>query len=146
VWASARLCLVALALIIVEAVAALFFHALSSEVPYPPNMFGPRGFMVALGVVLGSAGDLIALRRPDNAIGWICLGGGSAAGFQGLAESYAFWALLDNEEHSALALWAAWICEWLWLFFIGAIALIPALFPMAAGAQRAGETCSSSVA
>jgi hypothetical protein len=123
------LALVALVLIFIEASGAVFFHALSSEVPIPPNVFEPRGFMALLAVLMGCAGTLLALRRGDNAIGWVLLGAGSVAGINGLAEGYAFWALLGRGETSGLALWAAWICEWVWLLFLGAIALIPALFP-----------------
>ena len=103
------LTLVALALIFVEAAGAVFLHALSSDAPIPPNMFGPRGFNPVLAVVMGPAGTLLALRRPGNAIGWILLGIGLVAGFEGLAEGYAFWALLGRGETSGLALWAAWI-------------------------------------
>ena len=123
------LALVALALIFVEAPAAVFFHALSSDVPIPPNVFEPRGFMTVLAIVMGSAGTLLALRRADNVIGWFLLAAGSVAGIQGLAEGYAFWALLGRGGTSGLALWAAWLCEWVWLVFLGSIALIPALFP-----------------
>jgi hypothetical protein len=127
-WAR-PLVLAALVLIFVQAAAAVFYHALSPDVPTPPNVFGPRGFMAALAVVLGSAGALIVLRRAGNAIGWICLGAGSVAAVNGLAEGYAFWALLERGQDSGLALWAAWICEWVWILFLGAIALVPALFP-----------------
>jgi hypothetical protein len=123
------LAVAALALILLQAATAALFHGLSSDVPIPPNMFGIRGYMAAFAVVLGCAGALIAQRRPNNAIGWICIGAGLLAGIQGVAEGYAFWAYLGRERPSGLGLWAAWIAEWVWLLFLGGIALVTALFP-----------------
>jgi hypothetical protein len=127
-WRGA-LVLTALALIYVQAAGAVLLHALSSEVLAPPNLFGPRGFMAAVGIAMGSAGALIVLRREGNAIGWICLGAGMVAAINGLAEGYAFWAFLGRAQNSGVALWAAWICEWIYLLFLGAVALVSALFP-----------------
>ncbi|MBA2313391.1 MAG: hypothetical protein H0V97_11425 [Actinobacteria bacterium] len=110
-------------------VAAILFHAFSWEVPTPPMLFGPRGFVTAFGFVLGASGMLIASRRPDNAIGWICLGAGLLATLNGLAEAYAFWGLLGRGHRPPLATWAAWMNEWIYLLYLGAIGLIAAIFP-----------------
>ena len=117
------------AVIAVLGVAAALFHALSWEVPTPPMLFGPRGFVAALGLVLGASGMVIASRRPANAIGWICLGAGLLATLNGLAEAYAFWALLGRGGAPPLALWAAWMNEWIYLLYLGALGLTAAIFP-----------------
>ncbi len=75
-------------------------------------------------------GALIASRRRDNAVGWICLGIGVMMAVTFIAGQYALYAL----ETSAGALpggsLAAWVGQWDWIVFVSLLSIyLVLLFP-----------------
>jgi hypothetical protein len=82
------------------------------------------GFIWAIAVVFAAVGVLIAARQPGNAIGWIFLAAGVAAGLGALSHSIAQYWVDGNGGPEALAKAAAWYGELSWIPFI----LMPATF------------------
>jgi len=75
-------------------------------------------------------GALIALRRPDNLIGWLLLWVGGQAGLLVLGASYARYALVYREGSFPGATLAAWIEAWAWFPLIMVIpTFLLLLFP-----------------
>ena len=81
-------------------------------------------FIWAIGLVFATAGVLIAVRQPRNAIGWIFLGAAVAAGLSSLAGSYADYWVDSGAGPEALGKTAAWYGELSWIPFI----LVPSTF------------------
>jgi hypothetical protein len=78
----------------------------------------------AIAIVFAGVGALIATRQPDNAIGWLFLGAGVAAGIAGLASSYADYWVDDRPGPALLGETAAWYGSLSWIPWI----LVPATF------------------
>jgi hypothetical protein len=78
----------------------------------------------AIAIVFAGVGALIAMRQPDNAIGWLFLGAGVAAGIAGLASSYADHWVDDRPGPALLGETAAWYGSLSWIPWI----LVPATF------------------
>lgn len=75
-------------------------------------------------------GALIAIRRPDNSIGWLLLGIGATAGLLTACMGYAAYGLVTNEGGAPGATLAAWFEAWLWFPLITTIpTFLPLLFP-----------------
>jgi hypothetical protein len=75
-------------------------------------------------------GALIAIRRPDNSIGWLLLGIGAIAGLLIACMGYAAYGLVTNKEGAPGATLAAWFEAWLWFPLITTIpTFLPLLFP-----------------
>ena len=75
-------------------------------------------------------GALIAIRRPDNSIGWLLLGIGAIAGLLVACMGYAAYGLVTNEGGAPGATLAAWFDAWLWFPLITTIpTFLPLLFP-----------------
>ncbi|HYX79452.1 MAG TPA: ATP-binding protein [Actinomycetota bacterium] len=87
---------------------------------------------VSLVMVVGfsTVGLLIASRQSRNAIGWIFLAVGLTWSASGLAQGYAYYALVTQRTASMLARLADWSGQWNWmpLTFLAPI-LIALLFP-----------------
>ena len=81
-------------------------------------------FIWAIALVFAGVGVLIASRHPDNAIGWIFLAAGVAAGLGALAHSFAEYWVDGNGGPEALGKAAALYGEVSWIPFI----LMPATF------------------
>jgi hypothetical protein len=56
------------------------FLVLGRSVPVLPNEFGVKGDSIALALLMGGVGLIIAVRLPRNAIGWIFCGLGIVSG------------------------------------------------------------------
>jgi hypothetical protein len=78
----------------------------------------------AIAIVFAGVGGLIATRQPDNAIGWLFLGAGVAAGVAGLASSYADYWVDDRPGPALLGETAAWYGSLSWIPWI----LVPSTF------------------
>jgi hypothetical protein len=78
----------------------------------------------AIAIVFAGVGALIATRKPDNAIGWLFLGAGMAAGIAGLASYYADYWVDDRPGPALLGETAAWYGSLSWIPWI----LVPATF------------------
>jgi signal transduction histidine kinase len=117
------------ALAVVLTLLGMVFVVLAWDAPRPRTIFGPRGYALAIGLVFAGTGAVLASRRPTNAIGWIICCGGVLAAIQGLAEAYAEWILIDLGERSTLAVWSAWLDEWLWMGPVASLGLLAAIYP-----------------
>jgi hypothetical protein len=82
------------------------------------------GFISAITLTFAVAGVLIATRQPSNAIGWIFLAAGVAAGVGALAGSYAEYWLESGEGSEALGEAAAVYTNLSWIPFV----LLPSTF------------------
>jgi hypothetical protein len=80
--------------------------------------------VAAIAIVFAGVGALIATRQPDNAIGWLFLGAGVAAGIAGLASSYADYWVDDRPGPALLGETAAWYGSLSWIPWI----LVPSTF------------------
>ena len=69
---------------------------------------GRAFFPWALGLGFATAGVLIAVRQPRNAIGWIFLGAAVTVGLGALAGSYADYWVDQGKGPEALGETAAW--------------------------------------
>jgi hypothetical protein len=75
-------------------------------------------------------GALIAVRRPRNPIGWLCLGFGLVGGSQVAAYSYAIHGLITDPGSLPGAVFAAWWAGWAASpVFAFVTSLLPLLFP-----------------
>jgi len=81
-------------------------------------------FIWAIALVFSAVGALIASRQPDNAIGWILLAAGVAAGLGELAHSFAEYWLAGKGGPEALGKAAALYASLSWMPFI----LLPVTF------------------
>ena len=81
-------------------------------------------FIWAIALVFAGVGALIASRHPDNAIGWIFLAAGVAAGLGALTHSFAQYWVDGNGGPDALGKAAALYGEVSWIPFI----VMPATF------------------
>ena len=79
-------------------------------------------------VVIAGVGALIALRRPENLIGWLILAAATLIAFTGAIEGYAS---SEGGPDSVPGGWlAVWIDSWLFFVWLGLIAFcLPLLFP-----------------
>ena len=81
-------------------------------------------FKWAITLAFAAVGGLIASRHPDNAIGWLFLGAGVAAGLGSLAASYAEYWIDSGAGPELLGKTAAWYAELSWIPWI----LVPTTF------------------
>ena len=88
---------------------------------------GDRGsglFLWAIALVFSAVGALIAARRPGNAIGWLFLGSGVAAGVAAVAGSYADYWVEARDGPALLGKTAALYGDLSWIPWI----LVPSTF------------------
>ncbi len=129
-WTSSRLAAWSLwvAAVSLSAVGAALV-LLTLDVAVPDN-WGFRGYWDIVAPTFATAGLLIALRQPRNAIGWILLAAACATGFGGFAQEYATYAVLVRPGALAGAVPVAWLASWSFAFFAGpTVMLVPQLFP-----------------
>lgn len=93
----------------------------------------PFAFPGAFGLVgagFAAVGAVIAIRRPHNPVGWLCLVSGVAAASAGLAQEYAGHTLLAAPGSLTGGRVAAWVASWAWVPSVAPVAtLLPLLFP-----------------
>jgi hypothetical protein len=88
---------------------------------YPPWLTSGLAYVIV--------GGLIVARRPANSIGWILSAGGLAGVISYAAAQYAIYALLTRPTDQFLAPEAAWLSNWLWLFWGSFYPLLILLYP-----------------
>jgi hypothetical protein len=93
-------------------VGAQFLDGLTQPTPDGPWL--EDLLLVAAFLAFPAMGTLVALRRPDNAIGWLLLWVGLQAGVLVLGASYARYALVYREGAFPGATLGAWIEAWGW--------------------------------
>jgi hypothetical protein len=94
-------------------IAAEFFDGVTR--PTPDGTWWEDLLLIVAFAAFPAMGTLVALRRPDNAIGWLLLGVGLQAGVLVLGASYARYALVYREGAFPGATLGAWIEAWGWL-------------------------------
>jgi signal transduction histidine kinase len=80
-------------------------------------------------LILGAVAALIAIRRPENPIGWLMLGAGIFGGLIDLTTNYAGFAVY---MHPGLpgGYWVYWVGQSIWLLLFDLLlVLIPMFFP-----------------
>ena len=110
-------------------IVGLTFLILAWDVPTLPTEFGPKGFTIPFTLTLGGVGALLALKRPENPIGWILSVLGVISAILGIATEYARWALIVRGGAPGGGPTAAWLVEWGWIPLVGGLAMIAAIFP-----------------
>ena len=77
-----------------------------------------------------AVGAAITLQRPENSIGWICLGIGMAVVFTLLNSVYAQYTLRTAPGSLPGGVIAGWIDSWSYMLFVGPLGtFLPLLFP-----------------
>jgi len=81
-------------------------------------------------VAYAAVGYLLAVRRPDNPIGWLLLGGVAIGGVFLICQSLADWLTRTRLDSELLRFLAYWPTNWLWLPLVSLTTTLPVLlFP-----------------
>src|SRR5918998_1015868 len=88
---------------------------------WPENTVIPISFSII--------GAIIASRLPANPLGWLYCAAAFIAAVVHLSAEYAIYALLAQPNSLPAGEALAWLTSWLWILFIGCIALSLLLFP-----------------
>ena len=92
------------------------------------TVYNPIAF-VPVSVAFPIVGVLIAVRKPSNAVGWLCLLTGLANSMSGFAGEYGLY-LLERAPDGSLAAFLAWFSYWSWVVYIVPIGVfLVLLFP-----------------
>jgi signal transduction histidine kinase len=98
-----------------------------------PHGLGPTADMIPAAftvVIAASVGWLIAVRRPNNLIGWFMLSAALSGVSLSIPSLYAGYALYVHPGSLGWALWVAWAGQITWLLlFDQLLVLIPMVFP-----------------
>ncbi len=84
---------------------------------------------VSVNVGVPVIGMVLALRRPENRIGWVFLAAGFALGMTQFGSAYAAHALRVEPGSLPAALFFGWLGNWLWPIPIGALPMLFLWFP-----------------
>src|ERR687885_2804882 len=100
---------------------ALYIPARSMQVPSSWGTGGDSGELIDLLPFLAFpvVGALIASRRPENSIGWICLAVGTLWMLGHVATAYGTYGLLARPGSVPFPAEVGWLGEWLWVPAIG---------------------------
>lgn len=93
----------------------------------PRSGFASPGFSGVVGLVTLSTGAVLAVRRPDNPIGWLFLAGGVSQAFLYVAAQLAVGGLVGGWPVPAAPL-VAWLQTWFWLPAVAALTVFPFLY------------------
>jgi len=94
----------------------------------PANVFAFRGAVELLTLAFALVGGLLALRRPENPIGWVFLAASFLSGVQVFAQEYTVFALAEGNVQGARI--GNWIDGFIWVPISGSIAIfVTVLFP-----------------
>ena len=74
-------------------------------------------------------GAIIASRLPANPLGWLFCAAASVSAVAHLSGEYAIYALIAQPDTLPEGKALAWLTSWVWILFIGCIALSLLLFP-----------------
>ena len=88
---------------------------------WPESIVIPIGFSII--------GAIIASRLPANPLGWLFCAAASVSAVAHLSGEYAIYALMAQPDTLPAGKALAWLTSWVWILFIGCIALSLLLFP-----------------
>lgn len=100
--------------------------AISSEWGSPYNLLAYLASSLATPIV----GALVASRRPENAVGWLCLAIGTAIAASGLSTQYGIYSLSTSPGSLPWGPEVAWFGNWSWILYVVPIGVfLVLLFP-----------------
>jgi len=108
------------ALAVVMSIGSLVLAAIPRVAPLP-DTYGFRGGAELIVASFAVTGAAIVLRRPRNAVGWICLICGAFGALSQLMGTYASYALLEPGGGRDAGLWAAWVADWTLTLTLGPV-------------------------
>ena len=117
-----------LALVLALTVATLVVDVITSDPSEPSESLTGTISLVIAFLAFAIVGALVASRQPRNAVGWLFLAAPLWAFAGAFAEEYSYRALVADPGEPA-GIVAAWVYDWAWFPALGAIVLVPALFP-----------------
>ena len=123
-WVAWSLCALSLA---VSAVSVVLLVLNRSQPSTPVYVFWLEN--TVLPISFSIIGAIIASRLPTNPLGWLFCAAASIAAVVHLSAEYAIYALLAQPDSLPAGEVLAWLTSWLWILFIGCIALSLLLFP-----------------
>lgn len=95
-----------------------------------PDTWGFRGYWALVAPIVATPGLLVALRRPDNPVGWLLLVAALSDAYGGFAQEYATYAVIVAPGSLPGALALAWVNSWSFgIFAVTLLVLVPLLFP-----------------
>ena len=124
VWLAWSLCALSLAL---TAVSVVLLGLNLSQPSTPVYVFWLEN--TVLPISFSIIGAIIASRLPANPLGWLFCAAAFIAAVVHLSAEYAIYALLAQPNALPAGEALAWLTSWLWILFIGCIALSLLLFP-----------------
>jgi signal transduction histidine kinase len=92
----------------------------------PANVFAFRGAVELLTLAFALVGGVLALRRPENPIGWIFLVASLLSGVQVLAQEFTVYALATGDLRGARI--GNWVDGFIWVPISGSVAIFVTLF------------------
>jgi hypothetical protein len=122
------LCLISIVLMAFLAVLSLAngSGAISTEWGTPYNLLAYLASALAVPIV----GALVASRRPENAVGWLCLAIGVFIAASGLATQYGIYSLTTKPDSLPWGPEVAWFGNWSWILYVVPIGVfLVLLFP-----------------
>ena len=115
-------------LVVLLTAATILADAATRDVPAESNNLAGNVLLILAFWVFAIVGALVASRQPHNAVGWLFLVAPVSAMVGAFAEKYAWRALVVHPgEPGGIVL--GWIYGWAWFPALGAILLVPLLFP-----------------
>jgi hypothetical protein len=109
--------------------AALIILIATRETPVPTS-WGFRGASEAFGIVCGTVGAIVAIRRPDNLNGWLFCAIGLLFALAALINEYLIAGVLVVPGGLPLTPLLGWLLAWLWVPPLAiAVIFLPLYFP-----------------
>ena len=120
--------------VLVLAIAALSVLMLAAGVlVIPPTEQTETELAVAFSafaLAFVAVGALVAVSRPDNAVGWLMLSAGATMSIPVVSGQYAGWVLFgDGGGALGAARLSAWLSTWLYILAAGALVCLLLAFP-----------------
>jgi hypothetical protein len=111
------------------AVAALLILIATRDTPVPTS-WGFRGASEAFGIVCGTVGAIVAIRRPENINGWLFCAIGFLFALAALINEYLIAGVLVVPGGLPLTTPLGWLLAWLWVPPLAiAVIFLPLYFP-----------------
>ncbi len=111
------------------AIVALLILLATRDTPVPTS-WGFRGASEAFGIVCGTVGAIVAIRRPDNIDGWLFCAMGFLFALAALINEYVIAGVLVVPGGLPLTTPLGWLLAWLWVPPLAiAVIFLPLYFP-----------------